>query len=80
LIGFLRRFWLHLAGLTIVLAFWIFSACSGLAPYNVPNEKAYPVDSGSATYSVLSGRIRAVVGTDIDGQGALAFPIPEGIF
>jgi hypothetical protein len=42
--------------------------------------EAYPVDSGGARYSVLSDRIRAVAGTDIDGQGALAFPISEGIF
>jgi len=42
--------------------------------------EAYPVDSGGATYSVLSDRIRAVARTYIDGQGALAFRISEGIF
>jgi tripartite-type tricarboxylate transporter receptor subunit TctC len=42
--------------------------------------KAYPVDSGRATCCVLSNRIRAVIGTNINGQRAFAFPIPEGIF
>jgi hypothetical protein len=41
---------------------------------------AYPVDSGGAIDSILSDRIRSVAGTTIDGQGALVFSIPEGIF
>jgi hypothetical protein len=51
-----------------------------LAVLDDNETEAYPVDSGSATYSVLSDRIRSVARTDADGQGTLAFPIPEGIF
>ena len=43
-------------------------------------SEAYPVDSGGATYSILGGPNRAVAGTSSDGQGALAFAIPKGVF
>ena len=43
-------------------------------------QKAYPVDSGHARCCVLNDRILPVVGTNINGQGAFAFPIPEGVF
>src|SRR6516162_5803835 len=41
----------------------------------VTAEKAYPVDSGSATCCGLNERIRSVAGTTIDGQRAFAFAI-----
>src|ERR1035437_8972460 len=58
----------------------LYEQCREQAEREASPTEAYPVDSGGARYSVLSDRIRAVVGTDIDGQGALAFPISEGIF
>jgi hypothetical protein len=45
---------------------------------NASNE-AYPVDSGSSIYSVLSGRDRAVARTLFDGRRSFAFPIPESL-
>jgi hypothetical protein len=45
-----------------------------------PIHKAYPVDSGRATCCVVNDRIRPVIGTNINGPRAFAFPIPEGVF
>jgi hypothetical protein len=44
------------------------------------DQKAYPVDSGSATCCALNDRIRPVAGTTIDGQCAFAFAISESVF
>jgi putative transposase len=44
------------------------------------HQKAYPVDSGSATCCALNDRIHPVAGTTIDGQCAFAFAISESVF
>src|SRR5580704_13909689 len=44
------------------------------------HDKAYPVDSGSATCCGLNDRIRSVAGTTIDGQRAFAFAISGTVF
>ena len=49
----------------------------GFAP--VPPPEAYPVDSGSPTYSVLSGSNRAATRTPFDGRRSFACAIPEGL-
>ena len=41
--------------------------------------EAYPVDSGTPTYSVLSGGNRAATRTPFDGRCPLACPVPEGL-
>jgi hypothetical protein len=50
---------------------------------NAANElatnDAYPVDSGSPTYSVLSGGNRAATRTPFDGRCPFACPVPEGL-
>src|SRR5580704_16486197 len=48
--------------------------------FSVRLDKAYPVDSGSATCCGLNDRIRSVAGTTIDGQRAFAFAISGTVF
>ena len=43
------------------------------------SAEAYPVDSGSPTYSVLSGSNRAATRTPFDGRRSFACAIPEGL-
>jgi hypothetical protein len=73
-------------GVVVIIAVTIGRAIVGPAEVNLEagigarGGKAYPVDSGHATCCVLNDRILPVVGTNINGQGAFAFPIPEGVF